>query len=130
MGTQIAAPVLRINNNTVAHKANTIEYDEGLGEQNVYAASLGGGLTEQIYSDDVETAFSTVEFELPSTITSVNLVRDWKIKKNTNRIEIEQETPDGSFTRIFTQASVLNNYKVGLGTDKMIKVEMKGNPAK
>ncbi len=117
MSTQLSNPVVMVNNVQVAVKPNSVVYDEGLGEQNLRAASTGGNQVEQVYSENVESNFGMVKFEMPATIDNIANQRAWKINKNANLIQLMGNTPEGDFSRTFTQAALLNPIEVPLGSD-------------
>lgn len=129
MSTQLADALVAVNNDPVAVIPNTVSFTEGLGEQKVRAASAGGGQVEQIYSNDIESNFSTIMFEIPATVENIAKARQWKSNKNQNVIQIVGQTPEGSVTRTFTQAAILNDYEVKLGSETNIEIEFKSNPA-
>lgn len=129
MGVQLADAELSINNDTIAYSPNTLKYTEGRGEQNIRAASGGGGQVEQIYSNDIESNFSDISVEIPATVRNIDLALQWKENQNQNVITIVGSTPEGSLTRTFTQAALLSNYQVELGTETNISLEFKANQA-
>ena len=129
MATQLADLLVTVNNDPVAIIPNSLDYTEGLGEQKTRAASAGGGQTEQIYSNDIESNFSTIQFAIPATIENIKRARAWKANRNNNVIQLVGSNADGSFTRTFTQAAILNDYTVALGSETDIPVEFKSNPA-
>ena len=129
MGFQLSDVTLEVNDDTVAYEPNTLDYDEGKGETRVRAASTGGGGTELIFGQDVAEAISMVKFELPSTISNVELVRDWQENIGGNVILLSSQKAGVSFTRTVTQATVTNSPRLELNVDGTISVEMKGNPA-
>ena len=128
MSVQLNNVAIFVNNDVVAYEANTLSYDDGFGEYSVRNAVVGGGQTEQIFSEDLATRFSMVKFSLPSTDDSAALVREWKNNRNNNVVEIMSAT-GGNFTRIFTQASIQGNPEVNLSTDGTVEVEFRANPA-
>lgn len=127
MSSQLNNVALFVNNDVVAYEANTLSYDDGFGEYNVRNAVVGGGQTEQVFSEDLSTKFSMVKFNLPSTAASAALVREWKNNLNNNVVELQGKTDN--FTRIFTQASIQGNPEVNLSTDGSVELEFKSNPA-
>lgn len=118
-----------VNDEIVAYEPNTLSYDDGFGEYNVRNAVIGGGQTEQIFSEDLASKFSMVKFSLPSTEDSAKLIRQWKSNKNNNVVELQSSTGGAQFTRIFTQASIQGNPEINLSTDGTVEVEFKSNPA-
>lgn len=129
MAEQLSNAAVVVNNVPVAIAPNTLTFTEGLGEQNVRAASSGGNATEQVFSDNVEMRYSTIKFELPPTIENIDAVRTWKINKNQNLIQVSGRTADGTLTRTFSQAALLSDYEVPLTSDGNITLEFRANPA-
>ena len=129
MGVQVSDAAVVVNNNTVAITPNSLMFTEGFGEQTVRAASAGGGQVEQIFANNIESNFSTVRFDMPATVGNIALAREWKTASNQNLVQIAGRTPEGNVTRTFTQASLLTDYEVALGSDTNISIEFKANPA-
>ena len=129
MSTQLSNPIVMVNNVQVAVMPNSVKFTEGLGEQSIRAASTGGNQTEQVFSENIESNFSTITFEMPSTIDNIANARAWKIAKNANVVQIMGTTPEGDFTRTFTQAALLTDVEISLGSDTNIPLEFKSNPA-
>lgn len=129
MSTQLADPLLTINNVPVAIMPNSLVFTEGLGEQVIRAASAGGGQVDQIYSNNIESNFSMINFAIPATVENIEAARQWKANRNQNVVRIQGQTPEGSVTRTFSQAAILNDYEVALGSETDIPVEFKANPA-
>lgn len=129
MATQLADATVLVNNEPVAVIPNTVKYTEGLGEQSIRAASTGGGGVEQIYSNNIESNFSQVMFEVPATKENIERAREWKTNRNQNVVTIAGTTPEGDITRSFTQAAILNDYEVELGSETNVSMEFKSNPA-
>lgn len=129
MATQLANAAVTVNNNVIAIIPNSLGFTEGLGEQVQRAASAGGGSVEQIFSENIETNFSMVKFEIPATIENIELARGWKVNKNQNLVQIAGRTPEGTLTRSFSQAALINDYEVLLGSDTNISIEFRANQA-
>ena len=129
MSEQLSNAAVIVNNVPVAIIPNTLAFTEGLGEQNIRAASSGGGQTEQVFSENIEMRYSTVKFELPGTIENIALARGWKVNKNQNLIQISGRTSDGTLSRTFSQAALLTDYEVPLSSDGNITLEFRSNPA-
>ena len=129
MGVQLANPTVSVNNDAVSIMPNSLAFTEGLGEQTTRAASGGGGNVEQIFAENIETNFSTIKFDIPATVANIALAREWKTSGNQNLVQVAGRTPEGIVTRTFTQAALLNNYEVALGSDTVISLEFTANPA-
>ena len=126
---QLSDATFIVNNESVATMPNTISFTEGLGEQSMKAASIGGGAVEPIYSNNIESNFSMVKCEIPSTPENIELVKGWKLNRNNNVVQVVGETTEGTLTRTFARAAITNDYEVGIGTDSSIPVEFKATPA-
>lgn len=126
---QLSDATVLANNEAIAIEPNTLKFTEGGGEQKMRAASVGGGKAEQVYSKDMEGRFSKLMFELPSTPEMIELVRSWKFNDNQNVFQIAGSTSEGELARTFTQAAILNNYEVEIGSETTINVEISSNPA-
>lgn len=129
MATQLADALVTVNNVPIAIMPNSLVFTEGLGEQVIRAASAGGGQVEQIYSNNIESNFSMINFAIPATVDNIAAARQWKANQNQNVVTVQGQTPEGSVTRTFTQAAILNDYEVALGSETDIPVEFKANPA-
>jgi hypothetical protein len=125
---QLNDVTVTVNNEAVGVLANTAKYTEGLGEQVIRAASTGGSV-ESVYADNIETKFSMISFEVPTTVETIAAVRSWKVNKNRNVVMLSGTNAEGTFTRTFQQAGVLNDYDVELGSETSINVDFKSNPA-
>lgn len=130
MSIALANASIVVNNEPVSIVPNSIKFTEGKGEQNMRAASSGGGSVEQVFSSNVETNFSMLSFSMFNDIDSIESARAWKSLSNQNVIQLSGKTPDGkTLTRTFSQAAILNDYEVELGSDTTFEIEFKSNPA-
>lgn len=131
MSSIINNPTVTINNNPVPVIANSVSFDEGLGEQTIRIESTGGGNVTQVYADNIEMKKSKVNFSLLPTVTNINNARSWKLLKNTNAITIsgtDSNTGD-QITRTFTACCLISNYTINMKTDGNIDLEFEGNSA-
>lgn len=126
---QLADATVMVNDVVMAIVANTLKFTEGFGEQNVKAASVGGGKTEQVYSRDVENALSKVMFDLHTTPENIASARQWKSNGNQNVVGIAGSTTEGDLTRTFTQAAFTSDPEIEIGNDGVINVEFMANAA-
>lgn len=124
---QLTDAAVVINNENVGVTPNSVEFDEGRGEQIVRPVSIGEGKTEQVYANNLETNIGAVKFSMPSTVENVALALSWKTNKNRNVVSIAGSTDDGDLTRTFTQAALVANYKIPIGTEADIEIEFMGN---
>jgi hypothetical protein len=126
---QLSDATFIVNDEAIATIPNSIAFTEGLGEQSIKAASVGGGEVEQIFSNDLESNFAMVKCELPSTPENITLARKWKKDRNNNTVQIIGETTEGNFTKTFSRAALTADYEVGIGNDATIPIEFKSSPA-
>jgi hypothetical protein len=131
METALANPTIIVNGIVTGIVPNSVTYTEGLGEQNQRTQSSGGGATQVIYSQNVESNISMVKFSVYPTIqggaggstNALDLLRGWKENTNNNVIQITAP----NFQRSFTSAALTTNYEVALGADTTIEVEFMAN---
>ena len=127
---QLTDAAVLANNEAIGIMPNSLSYTEGLGEQTVRAVSIGNGKTEQVFARNLETNFSTLKFNLPTTPDNIDLARSWKAAGNENVFQIAGSTPDGKdVTRTFTQAALISDYEVSIGTETDIEIEIRSNSA-
>lgn len=129
MAEQLSNATILVNNVVVAIVPNSLTFTEGLGEQNLRAASAGGGETEQVYADNVEMKYSTVKFDIMPTIENISSARSWKKNKNANLIQVAGQTTDGRLSRTFANAMLMTDYEVPLSSDGNISLEWRAKPA-
>jgi len=124
---QLSDVAIVVNNEAVGINPNSAGMTEGRGEQKIRPVSVGGGATEQVFANDLESALGMVKFTMPSTIVNVELALSWKTNGNQNVVEITGQNADGTFARTFTQCSLTSDYEVPFGTDADIEIEFHGN---
>jgi len=130
MSIALADPSIVVNNEPVAVVPNSVKFTEGSGEQTMRAASTGGGGVQQVFSQNIETNFSKVMFEVFNDVETIEDLRGWKKNSNQNVVVLTGKTPDGKkIRRTFNQAALLNDYEVNLGSDTTISVEFSSNAA-
>ncbi len=123
MAIQITDVTFTVNNENISTVPNTMEFDEGLGEQAVRAMSTGEGSVELVYANNLESNIGMVKVSIPSTVENIRLAKSWKVNRNRNVVVIAGSTDDGDLTRTFIQAALTSNYKVPIGTEADIEIE-------
>jgi|GEM_PF-2039375 len=118
-----------VNNDPIAIVPNSVTFTEGFGEQTMRAASIGGASVEQVFSQDLESTFSMVKFEVYPDIETVKLLRSWKSNGNSNTVVLTGSVDGASFRRSFKKAAILNDYEVALGSDTTVEIEFKSDAA-
>lgn len=117
---QLSSSSLVINNEVVEYKAETLDYDLGLGEVKSNMV-IAGGKAKRIPGRDVSTEFATVKFDIQTTEFNRDSLISWKRKNDTNAIELT-DSKTGSVL-VFANASLSNNPSVKEASDGVISVE-------
>ncbi len=123
MAIQITDVAFIVNNESISTVPNTMEFDEGLGEQAVRAMSTGEGSVELVYANNLESNIGMVKVSIPSTVENIRLAKGWKVNRNRNVVTIAGSTDDGDLTRTFIEAALTQNYKIPIGTEADIEIE-------
>ena len=126
---QLSDVTFIVNNEAIVTIPNSVMFTEGLGEQSMKAGSVGGGAVEPIYSNDLQSNFSMVKADIPSTPENIDLARTWKLNRNNNVVQVIGETLEGTMTRTFARAALTSNYEINIGSDAAITIEFKAKPA-
>ena len=122
---QLTDATFIVNDEPIPVMPDSVSFTEGLGEQTMRAASVGGGEVEAIYSNDLSTAFSTVSADIPSVIELIELAKTWKSLQNNNVVQIIGKNADGTITRTFSRAALTADYEINLGPDSVISIEFR-----
>lgn len=123
--TAVVNPTLVINNIAIPVRPNSVTFKEGKGEQNMRVQSAGGGNTDIVYSENVESNISSLMFEIINTAANIELARGWKTNRNANAGTLTGQ----GLSRSFNNMAILNDYEVQLSSDGVIAIEMSGDPA-
>jgi len=128
MTTQLNDIIILVNDEQVAYTADSLSWKDGFGEYQVRNAIVGGGQTEQVFSQALDTKFGMVKFSMPSTPENEALKRSWKVNLNNNVVELVGSQASG-FTKIFTLACLLDDPETNAAADGNIEVDFNTNPA-
>jgi len=128
MANQLNDIVILVNDVQIAYTSDSLSWSDGLGEYSIRNAVTGGGQTEQVFSEDLSSKFGMVKFSMPTTDENEQYKRDWKLNKNNNVVELIG-AGGSSFTKVYTQAAILNDPESNAATDGNIEIEFKSNPA-
>ena len=126
--SQLADAIIMVNDSIVKYVPDTLEFDEGLGEQKMLPESEGGGKVSQIASNDLTTNFGTCSWQMRTSVANVEQILGWKQNFNRNVVNIAAEDDDGNdLTRVFTQALLGGNYKVQIQSEGVVDIEFMAN---
>lgn len=118
-----------MNGDQLAYEADTLEFTGGKGEFQIRNAVVGGGQTEQIFSEDIKTKYSMLKVSLPTTVKNVKIVKTLKNNLNRNTLEVSGIIDGEVFSEIFTQAAIMNDPIKKLATEGSIELEWRSNPS-
>lgn len=128
MASALAEATVMVNDNVIGIVPNTLEFDEGLGEQKILPVSVGGGKVEQLYANDLESNFATVKFQMRVTVSNVETLKGWQQNANRNVVNVAAEDADGNdLTRVFTQATIMEAPNIQIQTEGVIDVSFNAN---
>jgi|WetSurMetagenome_2_1015567.scaffolds.fasta_scaffold624789_1 hypothetical protein len=119
----LSTPTIRVNDQTTMIVPNSLTFTEGLGERSLKAQSGGGNQVGFVMSENIETRYSEVKFQLYATSENIEAVRTWKSNVFSNTLSFEDE----GITRFGTTAGITNNYEVKTGESGTIDVEFRCN---
>ena len=122
---QLTDATVEVEDTPVPVMPDSVSFTEGMGEQSMRAASVGGGRIEAIYSNDLSMAFATVKFDMPATVELIEKAKKWKGAQNNSTITISGGSGGQKITRTFNRAALTADYEVNLGPDSVISIEFK-----
>lgn len=116
-----------VNGITYTYVPNTLDVDPGRGEQDVKATGGGGGASETVYFENVESNIGCVKFELFTRAVNFTAYDLWKTLGNLNVILVID--PKSNLSLTFTGMANTNLVSLPIGNDKTVPFEFKGDPA-
>ena len=128
MSSQLNDITILVNNTAVAYTADSLSWKDGLGDYSIRNAVVGGGQTEQVFSQDLSSKKGMVKFSMPSTVENEGNKRAWKVLKNGNVIELIGPSGSG-FSKVFTQGAIIGDPETNASTDGDIEIEFESNPS-
>lgn len=129
MAKQLNDITLIVNNEVVPYIADSLSWTDGFGEYLMRNAVVGGGQTETIFSKALETKIGMVKFSMPTTATHEDWKRQWKLLENANVVELVGPS-DSGFTKVFTNAAIINDPESSSANEGNIEIEFKSDPAR
>ena len=108
---------------------NTVSVMLGLGESDLKAASKGGAAV-MVFSENIETKVGQIKYEMPSTETSVENIKEYKDNGPANVVRVTGIGPAGARINLtFKTAAVVNDPEVAFQSDGTTPFEWKSAPA-
>ena len=119
---------IEVDDETVSVEGNTIVIVEGQGETTVKAASKGG-VPVIVSSQDITTRIGMVKFEMPASVESMNLSRDFKARGAGRVVRVSGTDAAGNrLGRTLTQGVMTNDPEKAIQSEGKIPVEFSGAP--
>jgi hypothetical protein len=120
----ISVPSIFVNNEPVSIVPNSFKFKLGAGETNVRAASVGGGASVSIHSENAESKYGEMKFELFTTTDNIARVNSWKLNVGANAVQAIQKN---QVPVSLQNASMVNDPEIEATADGKMAVEFKGD---
>lgn len=119
---------VEVDDETVSVEANTIVIVEGQGETSVKAASKGG-VPVIVSSQDISTKIGMIKFEMPASVNSMNLARDFKARGSGRVVRVSGTDAAGNrLGRTLTQGIMTNDPEKAIQNEGKVPIEFHGAP--
>lgn len=119
---------IEVDDETITIEGNTIAIQEGQGESNVKSATNGGKIV-MVISQDITTNVGMIKFEMPASINSINLSRDFKALGAGRVVRVSGTDPAGNrLGRTLNQGIMTNDPEKAIQNEGKIPVEFSGAP--
>lgn len=119
---------VEVDDETVTVEGNTLVIVEGQGESTVKGAT-NGGTTVAVVSQDVTTKVGKIKFEMPASIKSNNIARDFKALGPGRVVRVSGIDDAGNrYGRTLTQGTMVNDPEKAIQNEGKIPVEFHGAP--
>lgn len=119
---------VEVDDEAVLLEGNTLTFTEGLGESTTKGATQGGR-TVVVHSQDVTTRISTIKFEMPATVDSLNTSRDWATLGAGRVVRFSGTDPAGNrLGRTMTGGIMSTDPEKAIQSEGKVPVEFAGAP--
>lgn len=119
---------IEVDDETITVEGNTIVIVEGLGESTVKAAT-NGGRPIVVVSKDITTKIGMVKFEMPASIKSMNLARDFAARGAGRVVRVTGLDPAGNrLGRVLSQGVMTNDPEKAIQSEGKVPIEFSGAP--
>jgi len=119
---------VEVDDETVTVEGNSIAIKEGQGESTTKAASNGGNIVV-VTSEDITTKIGMVKFEMPASVNSMNLARDFKARGAGRVVRVSGLDPAGNrLGRTLTQGVMTNDPEKAIQSEGKVEVTFEGAP--
>lgn len=119
---------IEVDDEPVTIEANTIVIVEGQGTSTTKAASRGGRPVIVI-SEDISGKIGQIKFEMPASVNSMNVSRDFKARGAGRVVRASGTDPAGNrLGRTLTQGIMTNDPEKAIQNEGKIPIEFMGAP--
>lgn len=119
---------VEVDDEAILLEGNTLEFVEGLGESTT-KGSTQGGRPVVVHSQDVTTRIGMVKFEMPSTVETLNITRDWAALGAGRVVRISGTDPAGNrLGRTLTGGIMSNDPGKAIQSEGKVAIEFSGAP--
>lgn len=119
---------VEVDDEPVTVEGNTLVIIEGQGTSTVKGATRGGRVVA-VVSEDVTTKVGMIKFEMPASIESMNLARDFKAQGAGRVVRVSGTDAAGNrLGRTLTQGIMTNDPDKAVQNEGKVPVEFSGAP--
>jgi len=121
MVNALADVYLTINNLATMYSPNSLSFNDGRGERVVRTQTIGGGMSEIVVSDNIETHYGKVKFQMRNDLENIEKALAWRDNGSGNVVVLTNRT--GTFNLTFKQAIIVNNPDYELSSEGNFEIE-------
>lgn len=119
---------VEVDDEPVTVEGNTLVLIEGQGTVTTKAATKGGRVVA-VHSEDITTKVGMIKFEMPASVDSMNLARDFKARGAGRVVRVSGTDAAGNrLGRTLTQGVMTNDPEKAIQNEGKIAIEFSGAP--
>ena len=120
----LANVYLKVNNLNIAYVPGSLVFNDGRGTRVVRTQSLGGGASEVVWTDNVETHIGKVKFQMRSDDSNVDNILFWRDNQDNNVIVIESDSGDLHLT--YKSIGIAEDPDYEIGAEANVELQFEG----
>lgn len=114
---------ISVNNESISIVPGSLTYSAGHPQINSRSASGGGLRTKRVSSINIEEAFGKITFQMFPTADVDAKIAEWKSNIDGNLIIFSEDLGISIETRVFKNASLINDPEVTVSPDGTVELE-------
>ena len=119
---------VEVDDEAVTVEGNTLVLVEGQGTVSTKAATRGGRVVP-VHSEDVTTKVGMIKFDMPASVNSMNLARDFKARGAGRVVKVSGTDSAGNrLGRTLTQGFMTNDPDKAIQNEGKVSIEFSGAP--